>query len=199
MAYTKKKKKKVVKKVKVIKPALPVRESPFELKDEVIYFDGRRWFPGVITLKDPPNKTNQPYWVYRFNKQFGALAPEGNILPLKIFHLLATDVDRFDTPEWCEALVNHFNSPALILAAYRKGQKRPWAYYVIPDKNEITKVKDYTTKGSWGNSVKAQVNIQIKPANQLNLSLIPISSAPREILTYLGQRLFNGLWRKDNG
>jgi hypothetical protein len=39
--------------------------------------------------------------------------------------------------------------------------------------------------------------LYVRPVKEIDMKLLPISSAPQEILTYLGLHIYNRKWKKD--
>lgn len=187
-------KKKVVKKA-VKPPAPPVRLSPFKLGDEVWRPKGNYansdWVKGKI-LKCSEPKKEEP-WTYSFTD--GNEFDEGDLISQKVFHMIATDAIRLKTASFVDSLNNVFDGKASAFGVYRSGQKRPWAYYVFPGGWQETLCK-YTT---WTDSTyggQETAHLWKTTAEECNVKLLPISSHPREILTYLGIHVYSRLWMK---
>lgn len=199
----KSKKKKTVKKVvkkkkKKVEP--PVRQSPFEVGDKIWVYTNDKWVLTTVTLKRPPDsKKGEICWVYNTSDVTNGDITEERILPDKIFTLNANDAIMMKEAEFAEALNRTFDEKIFILAVYRKGQKRPWAYYIIPDRKLIWKEQKYIHKPYPYYEVDQIATIYAKPAANMTLHLMPISSAPQEILTYLGLHIYNRKWVRIHG
>lgn len=195
------KKKKAKKK---IEPTSPLRPNPLKLGDKVWTNNdyGDKYSLQEIVKCTPPRRTYGEYlWTY--NTKDGSVGTEESFIPDKFFTLNANDVSHLKKAEFEDALNKTFDEKVLILAVYRKGQKRPWAYYVIPDKSLIWKeiTHEYWPYGqSVGYNSQTKVStVFIKPIEQMTLRLIPISGAPQEILTYLGLHVYNRKWVRIHG
>lgn len=193
---TKKTKKVPIKKA-VKKQAVPVRPSPFEIGDRIwTPVTGEQTCPGVIKKKIAPSKSQGglvwKYHVLNDGMEASDLRcyEESELFPAAIFTLIATDAVRMKRAIFEDKLNAVFEAQAIILAVYRQGQKKPWAYYVIPDESLLFVNK--VTKGFWG--VDHIVKLQKTLASKVFLRLIPVSSAPQEILTYLGLYVYNRKW-----
>jgi hypothetical protein len=189
-------KKKVVKEKVIKPPPPPVRESPFKLHDVVWRpkgnYPGVEWIKGKILKCQRPTKEDKR-WNYTFED--GNDFEESQLFPLSIFHMIATDAVKLRKAPFETELNNVFDGTANIFAVYRTGQKRPWAYYVFPKGylNTLCKQAEWTNP-VYGGAERGYVHLV--PAEKLELKLLPISSHPREILTYLGLHVYSRLWMK---
>jgi len=187
-------KKKVVKKKVVKPPPSPVRESPFKLSDVVWRPKGSYlnldWVKGKIIKCAHPTKDDKR-WNYTFED--GTEFEEAEIFPLNVFHMIATDAVRLHKACFETELNAAFDGTANIFAVYRGGQKRPWAYYVFPKGYLATLCKQEEWTGAYG---AEKGHLHPVPAEKLELRLLPISSHPREILTYLGLHVYSRMWMK---
>jgi hypothetical protein len=188
-------KKKVAKK-KVVKPVEPVRPSPFKVGDIVWRPKGcylnNTWVKDKIT-KSGHLTTGDKRWNYTFKDT--ADFHEDELLPESVFHMIATDVSRLVKADFEHVLNVAFDGKASIFAVYRFKQKRPWAYYVFPNGYLDTLCKKETWKDKYYGGITTG-HLWITPAAELQLKLLPISSHPREILTYLGCHVYTRLWMK---
>ena len=197
----KKVKKKPVKKTakkKIKKPDLPGRPSPFKIGDEVWYGAGWEFKKGVIHKHTPPRKSyGELVWSYGFKDQDNATFAEENLYPAKIFTLIATDATKMKRAPFQDEMNKLFGADSIVLQVFRDKQKRPWAYYVIPDKNLIFEEKKHTHYPygpANGYKTEDTSTLQKVPADKVELRLMPISSAPQEILTYLGVHVYGRKW-----
>lgn len=187
--------KKKVKKIKVKLPVEPVRSSPFSIGDEVwLRRSTDTWVKTKIMgcIKPP---VGQKTWRYRTAAE--ETWDESDFLPVSIFSLMATDAVRMKTAVFTKSLNDTFDADVLILAVYRTGQKKPWAYYVIPDTCVLYTLVKWTKKNYYGVEDHS-AKLYIGPVKQLNVKFTPVSSAPQEILTYLGLHVYNRQWTKEN-
>lgn len=196
-AKVKAKPKAKVKAKKKVEP--PVRTGPFEVGDKVWYLRAAAWLPGTIKKCISPKilGKEEQAWAYEIEETSGQVT-EDDILPAGIFMLLATDVVRMREAPFASPLNAVFDENVFILGAYRKGQQRPWAYYVFPDLEEIKKeeVWFYT---DYGSKYDNHGVLYVRPAKDISMRLKPISSAPQEILTYLGLHVYNRKWKNYAG
>lgn len=191
-----KKKTPAKKKVKAKAKPKVVRPSPFKVGDEVWYEKGYSWIKGKIIKCIKPSASENA-WSYSFDKDDSFTAhTEDKVLPASMFNLMAADAVRMKWAEFYSVLNQTFDANARILAVYRQGQKKPWAYYVIPDWDSIIKLESWTYK-SYGYDSKHSAFLHIQPAAQIELKFMPISSAPQEILTYLGLHIYNRKWKRE--
>ncbi len=198
---TTKPKKAAVKKAKAkkVKPVIDIRHSPFKVGDDIWYERTTdTWIKGVITKCVKPDLIEgYKHWSYEINKdESNHIYEECQIFPASIFKLIAIDVTRLRKAEFTDSLNAAFDAEALILAAYRVGQKRPWCYYVIPDLDSIMKVEHWKVN-KWGGDYGYSKRLYQYPVEHLK-GYFPVSSAPQEILTYLGLHLYNRKWKKDD-
>jgi hypothetical protein len=172
-----------------------VRVSPFNKGDLVWVNRGMSFSKSTITKCIKPGKSERA-WSYI--TEFGTIE-EGYLYPASIFSMMATDANRMKVASMNDSLNNTFDGTAIILEIYRVGQKRPWAYYVIPDPAVIQKTINWNIKSSvYGYAQNKSATIYIKPVSEITLKLIPISSSAHEILTYLGLHIYNRKWLKTN-
>jgi len=190
---------KAKKKVKVV---VPVRPSPFEVGDLVWYTNSSRVLVRGFILKcEAPLKThNEIEWMYSIGSKDHVDAlkiDESDIYLDSMFTLNATDAVKMRISELTSTLNSLFGANACIFEVYRQGQKRPWTYYVLPDKDLLFKSVVYEQKpygaSTYTNTVTSIV--YIKPPKHLAIRLRPVSSAPQEILTYLGLHIYNRKWK----
>jgi len=205
MAQFKKKpkaKKKVKAKVKAKKPAAkkekvidPPRLSPFTKGDEVWVNRGH-----LGHIKSKITKCIRPTGgdrVWRYETELvGMQVEESLLLPSQIFTMIATDVVRLREAEFTDVLNNTFEAETRILGVYRLNQKKPWAYYVIPDPEVLYKSTHWVSKQYVYNQPMEAI-LYVRPTKDIDLKLIPVSSAPQEILTYLGLHIYNRKWKRE--
>lgn len=210
-AANKKKKKKVkvvkavkkpakkVKKAKKVKPVEPVRPSPFKVGDEVWVNRGNEYVKGKITKCIPPRKTyKQIHWRYSTTEKMTDEYDECQVFPVSIFGMIATDATKMKVSPIGDTLNKIFDADVVILAVYRQGQKRPWCYYVLPDNSTLFHVKKHKSNpyGYSSYIIDTETKIYKVPAEAVKVRLLPISSAPQEILTYLGVHIYSRKWIK---
>jgi hypothetical protein len=189
----KKKKPAAKKKDKVVEPPRP---SPFALHDEVWVNTGYNgWSKTKITKTIKPSG-GAKQWTYEVGLATVGHILERNLLPAKIFTMMATDAIRMKDADFTLSLNTTFEATARILAVYRHSQKRPWAYYVIPDPDVLYKDYKWVAK-VYGYNQNMQDILYVRPVKDIDLKLMPVSSAPQEILTYLGLHIYNRKWRRD--
>ena len=182
---------------KVKKPVEPTRVSPLCVGDEVWLHFGSTYNKTTITECIRPTKSDgNKEWFYKTALSKHTIQNEQSLIPAKLFSMMATDAVKMKQAGFNEALNNTFDSEALILEVYRSGQKRPWAYYVIPDKTIIWKEQTWNHK-LYGENYPVSGTLFVKPAKELTMTFLPISSAPQEILTYLGLNIYNKQWSRD--
>lgn len=188
-----KKKTKTKKEIKIE----PVRESPFSKGDSVwLVRSGGSWVKTTISKCVKPDEYNKE-WTY-ITSEHGTWG-ETSFYPVSIFSMMASDANRIKEANFSEALNYTFDGNAVILEVYRTGQKRPWAYYVIPDRSVLHKKIEWKGKSNpYGYSDHRNAIIYTKPVKEISLRLTPISSAPQEILTYLGLHIYNRKWLKND-
>jgi hypothetical protein len=192
-------KKKAKKKKKVV-GTTPLRPSPLKIGDKVWVEIGDKWLLAEITLTRPPTRVKKEIvWMYKVSIT-DDLFTEDELIPDKIFTLNANDAVYMKEAEFAAALNKTFDEKVVILAVFRKGQKRPWAYYVIPNRDIYLKEQKHVFK-PYGNGYEQEYTdiVYIKPAEQMTLKLIPVSGAPQEILTYLGLHVYNRKWVRLHG
>lgn len=187
-------KKKIKKKVKKKVVPIPVRESPFVIGDQVWVSDGMVYSSATITGCKKPTGGDQ---VWDYDLSDGAHYREYSLLPAKLFHLNATDANRIKIAPFQDKLNDSFGGEAMIFQVFRKGQKRPWCYYVLPDGfSRIFHTIKWKEKNYYSSNTEREGVAHCTTAAKLNIRLLPISSAPREILTYLGLHVYSRLWTK---
>jgi hypothetical protein len=190
-------KKKATKKVAKKEAPEVVRPSPFEKGDEVWFNRGNMgWQKTKITKCNKPERYRKEW---RYDIMIGTTLvqlDEDQLLPAKIFTLMATDVIRLKDATFTTVLNDTFDEEIRILAAYRAGHSRPWAYYVIPDETVLYKTVKWTYK-QYSYQQNGEAVVYVRPVKDIKLQLTPISSAPQEILTYLGNRIYNRKWKSE--
>lgn len=198
-AKTKAKKAKAVKKKKVVPKPDPPRPSPFEMNDQVwVQRAVGDWAPAKITKLHKPEPTFKE-WSYTVEGDHkllneGYISVEKDLIPASVFTLMANDVVKMKQAEIGTELNTQFDGNAIILGAYRQGQKKPWCFYVFPDPDLICHNITFKAKSAWYSEVEQQGRVQKVPSNRCRLRLIPISSAPQELLTYLGIYIYGRKW-----
>lgn len=184
------KKKKAKKKVKAV---VPTRPAPFEIGDEVWAESptGKDWGLTTIVKRRRASKISEE-WVFSTAKDNEHT--ESQLLPIKVFRMIANDAVRLKRAPFEDELNKAFGGEAIILGVIRQGQKRPWAYYVIPEPAKIWSIYKTTTEGAWGLKQDHEAKLYICPAKKLQLQLLPISTVAKEILTYLGLHIYTRRW-----
>lgn len=181
-------KKKAVAKKKSVKKT-PTRPSPFKLGDLVWVQYGSTLTLETIMKCSPPNKTEgRLEWHYNTTGHKGV--EETDLYPIHIFTFMPTDVHHMNKVDIGRYLNQLFDADAVIFEVFRKGQRRPFCYYVIP--SEKIYIKTITGVDKYGYELEVQV--YACTSENLPLKLMPISSAPQEILTYLGVHIYGRRW-----
>ncbi len=196
-AKGKKATKKIKKKVK--KPEPEVRESPFKVGDPVWACNyGDEWRKGKVVKHTKPGKDEKD-WKYEIEVEKGSnfTATEANIIPAQVLTLIATDALKLKEVSWANELNKQFDGKAKIFAVYRAGQRRPWCYYVIPDPGRVWTEVKFKVKSYYGGNEDQTAIVQTHKSSHQMLRLIPISSAPSEILSYLGLKVYNRQYNRD--
>lgn len=191
----KKTKKTVKKKIKKKAIPIPVRESPFVIGDQVWVSDGISYSSATITGCKKPTGGDQ---VWNYDASDGIHYREDHVLPAKLFHLNATDANRIKIASFQDKLNESFGGEAMIFQVFRKGQKRPWCYYVLPDgfSRIFHSIKWKQENSYYSSDTEREEIVHRTTAIKLNMRFLPISAAPREILTYLGLHVYSRLWKK---
>jgi len=194
-----KKKKKVTKKKKEKPKEEPERASPFKIGDVVWAESGGDWRKYTVAGCRKPEK-NCKDWTYtlKSDTESTIFLNECDMIPAQVFTLIATDAIKMKEPAMTSTLNYQFDGKAKIFAVYRKGQKRPWCYYVIPDTEKVWKVFKWKGKGYYGAVEDREATLQAHASAHQMLRLIPIASAPSEILTYLGLKVYNRQYKRDD-
>lgn len=196
---TKAKAKPKAKKKKVEPTEPPKRKTPFIMNELIWARYGDSYYPGVIKNCLGPKLKYAQGWTYVLEtkaKQLqGEHVPEENIIPGRVFKLIATDAVKIKEAPFQDALNTAFNANAQILAVYRQGQKRPWCYYIFPEQGMLTHTIQFKGKDSWGNSITDESVVQKKSSEELKLQLLPVAGAPQEILSYLGIHVYGRRWK----
>jgi hypothetical protein len=172
----------------------PPRPSPFSVGEEVWVLRSREYVKATILKCIKPGDGFKE-WHYVSDKEAYEV-PESSLYPAKIFTLIANDVSKMKTSSLASELNNTFDAKAIILEVYRTGQKKPWAYYVIPDPELLYKYVTWKYS-QFGFDSDYSAYLYVRPTKNISLRLTPISSAPQEILTYLGLHIYNRKWIKD--
>jgi len=198
-----KKKKKVTKKKVAKKKEKPKEEperpSPFKPGDEVWVECGSEWKKFKVVKCGKPQKGSKD-WTYDLKNERDEVrsSNECEMIPAQVFTLIATDAVKMKEPGWTAALNDQFDGKAKIFAVYRKGQKRPWCYYVIPDPEKVWKEYKWKGKNYYGATEDMTATLQVHSSSHQMLRLIPIASAPSEILSYLGLKVYNRQYKRDD-
>src|SRR5262249_5237490 len=154
-----------------------VRQSPYKVGDRVwVIGRGSQCLSATITAVNKPQWAGNAYTYGLKNDVNGTVHTlmEDGILPYGLFHLMANDVVYLKD---AAAMINQLNyefehQACMAFQAFRKGQKRPWAYYVIPDWHML-----YNTAGAKDED-GFQVEYRTPKKACFTMKIIPISAHP---------------------
>ncbi len=170
----------------------PPRPSPLELGARVWFYTNNAFHLGTISACHKPVGVYDKEWKYAITGDNTSRSvpslEECKIIPIKVFHMIANDAVRIELAPFYGQLNTQFDEQAVVIyQVLRKGQRRPWCYYVLPTSDLIW--KKHTWKGQYGYDQSGVLLNEHVP------QLKPVSAAPQEILTYLGLHIYNRKWK----